>query len=112
MKQVRVSSNSWAMVDDEDFDRVYEFSSWYIHKGRKTEYAHSSKDKYILMHRFIMGLEYRDGKQIDHIDGNGLNNQKSNLRIVTQTINNLNKQKQKYTTSKYKGVYWSKRGIS
>jgi len=63
------------------------------------------------MHRLIMNA--KDGESVDHIDHNGLNNQKSNLRICTHQENLLNAQKMKGrlgkpTTSKYKGVYWDK----
>ena len=44
-----------------------------------------------LMHRFILGLGRYDGKNmVDHIDGNGLNNQKKNLRVVPQWVNMRN----------------------
>jgi predicted protein tyrosine phosphatase len=58
------------------------------------------------MHRTIMGLSYKDSKQCDHIDGNRLNNQMYNLRIVTPLQNASNRQKHKNSTSIYKGVYW------
>lgn len=56
------------------------------------------------MHRVILGLKPGDKRQCDHIDGDGLNNQRSNLRVCTIQQNSQSRKKQKGTTSKYKGV--------
>ena len=56
------------------------------------------------MHREILGLTYGDGKIADHRDRNGLNNQKHNLRIVTESLNGYNCKMQKSNTSGYRGV--------
>lgn len=61
------------------------------------------KGKTERLHRFIMG--FPEGKQIDHIDRNGLNNQRDNLREATQSQNSANKPKTKRSKSRYKGVY-------
>ena len=58
------------------------------------------------MHRLIMNEPI--GLQIDHIDNNGLNNQKNNLRIVTNQQNQMNRKKGINCSSKYKGVTWKK----
>jgi len=91
-----------ALVDDEDFERVSS-EKWYVNKGKHTEYAGTNshikgkarKDKdrnhNQQMHRFVLGLSKGDGKHVDHKDGNGLNNQKSNLRIVTNQQNCWNR---------------------
>ena len=46
---------------------------------------------------------------IDHIDHNGLNNQKDNLRFCTNSENQMNRRKRENTSSAYKGVYFNKR---
>lgn len=58
------------------------------------------------LHQIIMG-EIPKGMVIDHIDGNPLNNQKSNLRICTPQQNQFNQRKTR-GVSKYKGVSWYK----
>jgi hypothetical protein len=57
-----------------------------------------------LMHRVIAGTP--EGMETDHIDGNGLNNRRANLRSVTASQNQHNKRMQKNNTSGFKGVHW------
>ena len=113
----------YAIVDDEDYEKVSS-RIWTAKVQRANNiYAHTwfskSRDeikKFVLMHRFIMGLLNEDSKNIniDHINGNGLDNRKSNLRMVTTRQNNINKRKDSHWRgapchSKYKGVTWSKK---
>lgn len=101
-KQIIVN---YALVDDEDFDKCNQYK-WSLGTGT---YIKSSKIG--KLHRFIMNCP--DDKVIDHIDHNPLNNQKSNLRICTISQNGGNRMKPKkyknrYMTSKFKGVRWHK----
>lgn len=68
-----------------------------------------SKGKDLLrMHRILIGA--KKGQKVDHIDGNGLNNRRSNLRFATSQQNGRNCRKPINNTSGYKGVTWNKRG--
>jgi hypothetical protein len=60
-----------------------------------------------LMHRLILGLKSGDGKMVDHIDGNGLNNLKNNLRVATKSQNAQNIFHARSSTG-YRNVYWDK----
>jgi hypothetical protein len=71
-------------------------------------YAMHGGSPTILLHRLIMGAQ--PGQEVDHIDGDGLNNRKRNLRICTKAQNQRNQRPQKGGTSVYKGVYWHKDG--
>jgi hypothetical protein len=98
------------VIDDEDWDLVKNFS-WSVLRGYNTIYAQAgSKDgsrKPILMHRLIMNAGR--GETVDHIDGNGSNNKKTNLRFCTRSQNQANQQKRiDGVTSRFKGVYWHK----
>lgn len=87
--------NYFAKVDDEDYERVLNFPSspsrgWYIRKGRNTNYAMTiklvnGKRKTISMHSII--IDTSDGSVCDHIDIDGLNNQKNNLRKASHSQN-------------------------
>lgn len=100
-----------ALVDDEDFTRVDQFN-WYADKIGSTYYAKrrvrdGGKSTTISMHRFITNTE--SGMDVDHKDKNGLNNQKSNLRVCTRSQNMWNQRPQKNGKSKYLGVSFDKR---
>lgn len=98
MKEIQLPHNKLAMVDDTDFDMLREFG-WVL---TSTGYAiRSCRGKTEYMHRLILNLP---ALSVDHIDGNKLNNQKSNLRAVSQGINMYNKR----TNSKFRGVSWCK----
>jgi len=60
------------------------------------------------MHREILELKKGDGKYGDHINHNTLDNRKNELRVCTQSQNNMNSRKRKNCTSIYKGVCWKK----
>lgn len=112
MKLISLTRGQFALVDDEDFEEL-SGHSWQAHFSRtkngfypsRTDY--SDDKKYISMHRQILGL-IDPRVQVDHIDGNPLNNQRSNLRIATNGQNSQNKKKHSDCTSKYKGVGWKK----
>ena len=100
-----VNSTCFVEIDDEDVS-IYLSNTWREQKNSKetTSYVMSSTGG-ILLHRLIMKVT--DSLiQVDHIDGNGLNNCKSNLRTVNNRINAQNNHKRRAgsTSSKYVGV--------
>jgi hypothetical protein len=86
------------LVDDEDYEIVKKYS-WYINKNSRWVYAKTKiKGRTMLMHRMILETPYT----VDHANGNGLDNRRSNLRPA-----NLQDQKAncvKVAHKKYKGV--------
>lgn len=73
--------------------------NWYVVRGMKLS---SGKRTMQTLHTFLTGYT----PTTDHIDGNGLNNRRSNLRPATKTQNNYNKPPRPGGLSKYKGVSW------
>lgn len=93
MKLIGLTRGLSAMVDDEDYETLNEFK-WHARKSYNTFYAsrrftEDGKQKSVHMHRVVLGLtDLRF--QGDHRDRNGLNNQRDNLRIVTNQENSFN----------------------
>lgn len=107
---IELTRDQFAVVDLEDFDEVSKYN-WHANKsGNKTRdvyYAYrAEKGKHVAMHREIMGLEYGDNRQVDHINGDGIDNRRCNLKIVSNRENGQNRHVE--DTSKYPGVYWDK----
>ena len=109
MKEIKLTHGLVVMVDDEDYLFLNRWT-WHYDNNGNTNYAamliydaNVGKQVKIYMHRLIMGMP--GTMYIDHIDHNGLNNQKSNLRICTHRQNLLNStRRHKNPKSKYRGV--------
>jgi hypothetical protein len=108
MKKMKLSNGKFAIVDNADFEWLNQWkwsatengSSWYARRqegGRK----HNVK---IYMHRFILGILDSPKVIADHINRNGLDNRRSNLRKCTKAQNNSYRIPTTNRTSKYMGV--------
>ena len=111
MKQIALSQNLFAQVDDDDYKRLKNFT-WSAWRNKKTFYAarkvrRAGKQFSILMHRVI--LDAPADMQVDHINGDGLDNRRENLRLVTPRKNTLNRSIRITNKSGYSGVYLDKR---
>lgn len=101
-------------ISDEDADLAELRWQIAIRTNNNTFYVMRKNDKkfnYMTLHRIILermvGRELLEKEEfVDHIDGNGLNNQRSNLRIATPAQNAANSQIPKNNKSGYKGVHW------
>jgi hypothetical protein len=112
MKLIPLTQGLFAVVDDEDYERVNMYS-WYAHKDKKrgTFYAsrgarkNEGKKTTIRMHNEVMG-KLMPGMEIDHKSGDGLDNRRKNLRVCTHSQNTANKRKGVSNRSGFKGVSW------
>lgn len=101
--EIPISKGKVALIDKEDFELVSKHN-WYF-TGKYARCGHKPNH---LMHRLIMGIP-TNGMTIDHINRNGLDNRRNNLRIVTVSQNNINRGISRRNTSGYTGVHWHSR---
>lgn len=112
MRKIELSKGKHTIVDDGLYEELSSYS-WHCtyygyaaRKSRKTEEDHGAS--YImLMHRFIMNAPA--GMDVDHINGDRLDNRMSNLRLCTRGENIKNRIKKKNSTSRFIGVAWDKK---
>jgi hypothetical protein len=105
MKRIPLTQGLFALVDDEDYDRILSYHPrWHTHNGPYTNYAAAvTSSRYMmLMHRLILSTPF--DMVVDHLDGDGLNNQRYNIRNVTHQANDGNRHRQKNNTSGKIGV--------
>lgn len=102
MKKIELTQGLYALVDDKDYDWLNSWK-WHASGSEKQFYACRTENKKLIqMHREI--LRCSDDEFVDHKDGNGLNNQRENIRKCTRHENNRNKSIQKNSETGYKGV--------
>lgn len=89
MNEIKLTQGYVAQVDAHMFDMLNQHL-WFAHVERTCVYARRNQDRTtIMMHNVI--LPPQDGLVVDHIDGDGLNNQCSNLRLVTRSQQQINR---------------------
>jgi hypothetical protein len=109
MKRVPLTRGKFALVDDADYPDLIRFA-WNARKDNNTWYASrgwvraDGTHGFERMHRRLLPGATR----VDHWDGDGLNNQRHNLRAATASQNQMNSRKRRGCSSRYKGVSWQK----
>ena len=114
---IKLGNGLWAKISEEDSD-IMGLGSWVAHKSKSGSYAcfrgtMGGQRIRVWMHTLVMeeliGRPLTKDELVDHINGDKLDNRRSNLRIATRSQNNANKGKRKGTSSKFKGVSWDKK---
>ena len=107
-REIPLTRGKVAIIDAADYERVSGYK-WHACRPSKLNiwYARSHVGKrpsrrFIHLHRII--LDAPDGLQVDHVDGDGLNCRRSNMRVATRSQNQANKGKYRNNTSGFKGV--------
>ncbi|MCK4958549.1 MAG: HNH endonuclease, partial [Planctomycetes bacterium] len=111
VRRIPLTRGRFAIVDAEDYARLSRYN-WYAKGGPHTFYAvrrgmRNTEKRTVFMHRVI--TDAPGGLVVDHIDHNGINNCKSNLRVCTAAENNRNTRGRSDSKSRYKGVNWGNR---
>lgn len=111
MKTIPLTKGYFAKVDDDDYERLAKIR-WQVDVRKtmiivKHGYSKDGRSHSLYMAREIMNAP--KGKQVDHINGDTLDNRKSNLRICTNSENSKNRGKHSDNTSGYKGVKFDTR---
>ncbi len=105
MRLIPLTQGKFALVDNDDLALLSKWK-WCYSKGYavRSFVKQDGKRALIAMHTALMIPPF--GMEVDHRDGDGLNNQRSNLRLATHQQNLCNKSAQKNSASGIKGVSW------
>jgi len=116
MKEILLTQGKVALVDDADYEPLGQYK-WLAHREGSDTSMHwyavrsawnprTRRRHQVRMHRDIIGAY--PGQMVDHVNGNGLDNRRANLRLCTRAENVRNQIKQQGCASQYKGVVWGK----
>lgn len=105
MKSIPLPCGREVLVDDADYNSLSRYRWWYSGKGyaRRTERNATGRTTFY-MHRELM--QCPDHLQVDHVNGNGLDNRRKNLRICTRSQNGSHRTHVPYGVSGYLGIAW------
>jgi hypothetical protein len=106
-REIVLTRGQVTIVDAADYDWLMQWN--WIASCKKTQRFYALRRGGIAMHRQILGLAKGDRRQGDHIHGNTLDNRRSELRIVTQGQNQMNKATYRNNPLGLKGVRWMPR---
>ncbi len=106
VRYIPLTKGLFAAVDPADYETLRQYKWTALTAGDKVYAARSEKGRTILMHRQIMNPP--EGMVVDHIDGNGVNDCRANLRTCTRQQNLCNT-RPRGGRSQYKGVRYDKR---
>jgi hypothetical protein len=111
---IRLASGEVTLLDEDDYERLKGYRYRKVSGGyaMRTIYA-GGKETGRLLHRDI--LDVPEGMEVDHKDGDPLNNTKANLRVCTRSQNHANRKKparRQGKTSRYRGVFFNRQPVT
>ncbi len=104
--EVKLTRGLVTIIDAEDLELVSQHK-WFASRGQNTDYALrkqriDGRQQTVSLHRVLLNAP--EGMHVDHLNGDGLDNRKANLRLCTRSENRRNSQRQAGGVSKFKGV--------
>jgi len=115
MRRINLTRGKYTIIDDKDYNLISKYK-WYANNNKhgswyaftNVEWDNNKRQSKVLpLHRLIVGLGFGDKRQVDHINHNGLDNRRCNLRLCNAAQNQHNC-KPRSKSSVFKGVGWSK----
>lgn len=109
MKEIKLTQGKVALIDDEDFELLSKHR-WHVKISGTNLYVATNlyKPRHVTLRMHILIMGKKTGLEIDHVNHNGLDNRRCNLRHVTRRQNVYNKRPHTGSISSYKGVAWCK----
>ena len=109
MREIRLN-HGVALVDDEDYERVMAAGKWFSYRNGNTVYAFrnvtvNGRPTTQALHTFLTGY-----RMTDHVNGDGLDNRRANLREATHSLNGANRRVGANSTTGFKGVWLTASG--
>lgn len=101
---VPLTQGAFTKIDIRDADRVIQ-KIWYLYREPRTGRKYAVREEFgvqVKLHRWL--ADAGASEDVDHVNGNGLDNRRENLRMATQAQNSRNARKRSPGTSRYKGV--------
>lgn len=107
--KIALTRDKFALVDEEDYKILSQWKWKYMTNNSAARHVWDKENKryyHVYMHRLI--VDAPTSKVVDHINGDRLDNRRSNLRVCTQSQNLMNQKIRQDSESRLKGVYWHK----
>jgi hypothetical protein len=111
MREIELTRGKVAVVDDEDYPQLSRYN-WFVTKNRANGNWYAGRNSSRLLGKrrtILMHTQILSGIGADHINGDGLDNRRSNLRLATATQNGANRKLSSNNTSGVSGVWWDMR---
>jgi hypothetical protein len=111
MKVIYTRKGQEIFVDDEDYESLSQYVWWISEEGYASRSCRGTgRNRIVLMHRQIMGLDEGDKALVDHRNKIKHDNQRLNLRVCNKAQNAWNTGKTIFNTTGFKGIYLRKSG--
>lgn len=106
MAMIPLTQGKFAQFSDADAATILQHKWWAVFLGAGWYAATKIQGRRVLMHRLLMGLQVGDKTIVDHINGDGLDNRKENIRLANHTLNMRNRKRNSNNTTGKSGIHF------